>query len=274
MQAVRRRLQIFLVLFLLITFSGTVMFMVLEKISFADALYYNIVTMSTVGYGDIHPTRPASRLVAVFLIIMGGATFLGVIANATEILILKRENRGRMKKVNMVMGAFFSEVGYRLLGIFAAGDVDIAVTRATLLVGFDWTAEQFRAAGKALAEHPFRVDSRQVPLETLCTFLNRRKGFLVSLMENPVLIEQETFSETLLAVFHLADELECRGEALCRLPGADIRHLENDMNRAYQKLVGQWLDYLRHLKTHYPYLYSLAVRQNPFDPGASPILSA
>jgi hypothetical protein len=89
MKEVRRRLQIFLALFLLVTAIGTVGFMMLENLSFVDAFYYNIVTMSTVGYGDIHPTNPASRMFAVLLIVMGGATFLGVIANATQMLILR-----------------------------------------------------------------------------------------------------------------------------------------------------------------------------------------
>ncbi len=81
----------------------------------AEAIYYNIVTMSTVGYGDIHPKTPQGQLFAVFLIMMGGATFLGVIANATELLMVKRETTTRMKKVNMVLGTFFSET---LLALF------------------------------------------------------------------------------------------------------------------------------------------------------------
>ena len=85
MNEVRRRLQIFLALFLIVTAIGTVGFMMLENLSFVNAFYYNIVTISTVGYGDIHPTNQASRIFAVLLIVMGGATFLGVIANATEI---------------------------------------------------------------------------------------------------------------------------------------------------------------------------------------------
>ena len=34
-------------------------------------------------------------------------------------------------------------------------------------------------------------------------------------------------------------------------------------------LIKEWLVYLQHLKREYPYLFSLAVRTNPFDPGAS-----
>ncbi len=73
-------------LFFLLTMSGTAGFMVLEDLSLTEAFYYNIVTMSTVGYGDIHPTSQASRIFASLLIILGGATFLGLVANATELL--------------------------------------------------------------------------------------------------------------------------------------------------------------------------------------------
>jgi voltage-gated potassium channel len=43
------------------------------------------------------------------------------------------------------------------------------------------------------------------------------------------------------------------------------------MNRVYHLLVHQWVDYMEHLKTHYPYLFSLAMRTNPFDLQSSPI---
>jgi hypothetical protein len=34
-------------------------------------------------------------------------------------------------------------------------------------------------------------------------------------------------------------------------------------------LIGVWLEYMKHLSRHYPYLYSLAIRTNPFNPNAS-----
>jgi len=56
MEAVYRRLQIFLALFLPVATIGTAGFMHPENLSFAEAFYYNIVTMSTVGYGDMNRT--------------------------------------------------------------------------------------------------------------------------------------------------------------------------------------------------------------------------
>jgi hypothetical protein len=34
-----------------------------------------------------------------------------------------------------------------------------------------------------------------------------------------------------------------------------------------------WLEYMEHLKDNYPYLFSLAMRVNPFDKTASPVVT-
>ncbi len=38
-------------------------------------------------------------------------------------------------------------------------------------------------------------------------------------------------------------------------------------------LIEQWLNYMRFLKDEYPYLFALAMRTNPFDREASPIVT-
>jgi hypothetical protein len=45
--------------------------------------------------------------------------------------------------------------------------------------------------------------------------------------------------------------------------------LNVDIKRVYQLLVREWLSHMEHLKSDYPYLFSLAVRTNPFNPEAS-----
>ncbi|MBI9090470.1 MAG: two pore domain potassium channel family protein [Desulfobacterium sp.] len=271
MEEVRRRLQIFLTLFLLVTVIGTVGFMVLEQLSLAEAFYYNIVTMSTVGYGDIHPTSQSSRMFAVLLIVMGGATFLGVIANATEMLILKRESQTRLRKVNMVLGVFFSEVGHELLSLFSSCDHAIDGVINDLLVGSNWTEARFAAALKQLKGYKVKIDAAELNLEELRDFLNSKRGFLLGLLENPVLIEHEGFSDSLLSVFHLMEELANRKD-LKYVPESDITHITGDIARAYRRLIVQWATHMGHLKKEYPYLFSLALRTNPFDKNASAIV--
>jgi len=81
-----------------------------------------------------------------------------------------------------------------------------------------------------------------------------------------------TFTDQLWAVFHLADELQYRSD-LVHLPDADYRHLAIDAGRAYSALTSEWLRYMAHLLKRYPYLFSLALRTNPFDVSASPIIN-
>jgi voltage-gated potassium channel len=271
MADIKRRLKIFLALFLLVTLLGTLGFMKLLNLSFVESIYYNIATMSTVGYGDIHPKTPEGMIFTVFLIVMGGTTFLGVIANATELLMVKRENTTRAKKVNMVLGTFFSEIGYHLIALFSQQDKNISALRPRLLMDLNWGKKEFKNAKNALSAHAYDLSVDPFQLKEFCNFLVGKRQFLIDLIENPVLLENEGFSETLLALFHLMDELNSR-ENFENLPESDIRHLAGDFNRAYKRLAIQWIDYLEHLKEQYAYLFSLAARKNPFNPNANPIV--
>ena len=60
------------------------------------------------------------------------------------------------------------------------------------------------------------------------------------------------------------------GRDLHRLSPSDREHLAGDVQRGYVLLIKEWLAYMSHLKSRYPYLFSLALRTNPFDPFATP----
>jgi hypothetical protein len=91
----------------------------------------------------------------------------------------------------------------------------------------------------------------------------------LGLLENPNLLEHESFTELLWAVFHLTEELAFR-EDVKQLVDTDYDHISGDIKRAYVLLISEWLTYMKHLKNDYPYLFSLSIRTNPFDPDASP----
>jgi voltage-gated potassium channel len=55
---------------------GTVVYAWLEGWSPLDALYFSVVTLATVGFGDLHPTTDAAKLFTIIYILFG----LGVIA--------------------------------------------------------------------------------------------------------------------------------------------------------------------------------------------------
>lgn len=268
---VKRRLRIFVILLISVALVGTLGFMAIEKLSFVEALYFNIVTMATVGYGDIHPTHQSTRILAMIIIIFGGGAFIGFVANATELMLLRRDVKQRMKKQNIVLGVFFTEIGYRLLKIFSAGDKNRDDFSDLKKIDMNFSVVQLSALIKNLNHDGIKVDIETVNLEKLNQFLSGKHHFILNLLENPVAVEHEGFTELLLSVAHLNEELRSR-ENLATLPKTDRNHLSGDMNRAYAFLVEEWLVYLIHLKTNYLYLYSLAARKNPFNPEASAII--
>lgn len=76
-----------LILLLTIIFIGVVGYMFLADLNFVDALYMTIITMSTVGFGEVVPLTPEARLFTVFLILMSVAVFGYALSVFTETLV-------------------------------------------------------------------------------------------------------------------------------------------------------------------------------------------
>jgi len=268
MQAIILRLKILLAVLFIIMVVGTAGFVFIEKKSILEAAYFIIVTVATVGYGDIHPATQMGRVFTIILIVTGVGTFLGVIANITEMMLAKREIESRMNKLNMVIGVFFSEVGLQLMATFARSDREVDKIRADLLVTAGWTDEMFRTASIDLKKYEYSVEMELIDLAVMKDFICNKRDFLVRLLENPILLEHQSFTDLLRAVFHSMEELAYRDDVK-NIPQSDINHLANDLKRAYKLLINEWLDYMRYLKASYPFLFHLAMRTNPFDRSAS-----
>ena len=266
-----RNLRLLLSLPVAVLFIGTTGFMILEKLSFLDALYFTIVTISTVGYGDIHPTNVASKSFGIVLIIIGIGTFFTIITNVTQLLVQRGQDRLRKQRLNMLIGVFFTEVGNELLHLFAQYDPGIDGIRKNFLFNENWSENDYAHLRKQLRHHEYAIDSKLMDLEKLRSFLGEKGDLLVRQIENPDLMEKESYTDLLWAVVHLRDELMSR-HSLSDLPESDLAHLANDAARAYSVLVGQWIYYLQHLKRSYPYLFSLVLRTNPFSDNPSAIV--
>jgi hypothetical protein len=185
-----------------------------------------------------------------------------------DTLLRKREKAILLRKLNMVIGVFYAEAGTRLLESFTAFDPDAESLKKSLRAGGSWTEDDFSRLAAALARHPYEVECGLGDIGALRDFLLERRAFLLGLLTNPNLLEHDTFTDLLWAVFHLAEELAHRAPG-CRPEGADAAHLSNDIKRAYALMASDWLAYMHHLKADYPYLFSLALRTNPFDPSAT-----
>jgi len=211
----------------------------------------------------------------IFIYLIGDIAFVFIEVLLVTMIIHQvlttREKRQRLEKLNMVIGAFFSEVGTRLLTYFSDFDPKLDSIQKELVVNTDWSDKQFSIVSKRLKNYDYSVEIQRVELEYLRDFLVGKRDFLLRLLENPNLLEHEAFTELLRAVFHLTEELESR-ENIRQIPESDYKHLVGDIKRSYISLVHEWLSYMRHLKDNFPYLFSLAMRINPFDQSASPIV--
>ena len=191
--------------------------------------------------------------------------FVTVIING---LLIRRQKHLVLSKLNMLIGTFFSEVGTTLLEYFSDNDPEIDKIRGKLKITGNWDDDTFKEVSTKLKNHDYSVEFKKVNLAYLRTFLIKKRDFLVRLMENPNLLEHDSFTNHLLAVFHLTEELEGR-KKIKEITEVDNKHISGDIKRAYSLLVLEWLSYMNYLKKYYPYMFSHAMRTNPFDAEAT-----
>lgn len=83
--------------------SGTIAFHFVEGWDWLDSLYYCVVTMATVGYGDFHPITPLGKVLAMIYIVLGLGVLVGfaqqllshMIADIEEHPMRRRRLRGK-----------------------------------------------------------------------------------------------------------------------------------------------------------------------------------
>lgn len=212
--------------------------------------------------------------IAIYLIGDIAFMFLNIlmVSLVIERLLARREKSALMRKMNMVIGTFFSDVGYELLVRFSLFVENAAELAPQLAFTPRWERRDFLAAMQAAKTFQLRVQVTPESLANLRDLLREYRPFLLRLLENPNLLEHDRFTDLLWAVFHIVDELEMRRDGLASLPASDLAHLAGDVKRAYALLAAEWAAYALHLKENYPFLFSLTVRVNPFAPHPSPIV--
>lgn len=208
----------------------------------------------------------------IFIYLLGDVAFVFIEVLLVTLVIHRllhyREKQTLLEKLNMIVGIFFSEVGNELVRLYVEIDKNSQAIIKDIVIDRNWSDEDFKLFKRNLQHHHFEIDAKRVDLEKLKNFLQSKREFLLVLLENPNLLEHETFTNLLWAVLHLTEELIYR-KKLNNLPEPDYQHLSKDIIRIYQILIEEWLKYVEHLRRDYPYLFSLVLRTNPFDPNAS-----
>ncbi|NTW10556.1 MAG: hypothetical protein HGA26_04255 [Chlorobiaceae bacterium] len=197
--------------------------------------------------------------------------YIIVVTLLFEKVLRERERQSIMRKLNMVIGVFFSEFGNRLLKELSGHVVGSEELKNRLMMSGTWKKQDFEAALDYLRQSSLKISVDSAALTCLKQFMTGKRSFLLSLLENQNLMEHENFTDLLWAAFHITEELEAR-ESFEGIPTSDKEHINGDIKRVFGHLVREWVLYMQHLKEDYPYLFSLAVRLNPMIDSPDPVV--
>jgi hypothetical protein len=85
----------------LLMLVGMVFYHQVEGWGWLDALYFSVITLSTVGYGDFSPTTSASKIFTMVYILLGlsiFASFAGMLVQERAEIQKQRINRKQQRK--------------------------------------------------------------------------------------------------------------------------------------------------------------------------------
>lgn len=207
----------------------------------------------------------------IFIYLLGDIAFVFIEVLMVSIIIHQILNewdkKSHLKKLNMIIEVFFSEFGKHLLVYLSNFDKNLYKIRNYIIDKEDKCDLNFKSAFKIIKKYKSDIETNKIDIVKLSKFLIEKRSFLVNLLQNPNLLEHQTFTETIMSIFHIAEELAARD--LKNLSNEDVEHTKTDLERAYNKLIFQWLSYMEYTKEHYPYFFLFAIRTNPFDEKAS-----
>ncbi|HID97263.1 MAG TPA: potassium channel protein [Thermodesulfobacteriaceae bacterium] len=120
MEVWRNKLLVMLGLLSVLWLSGIAGYMVLEEWSFLEAFYMTAISLTTVGYGEIHPLSDQGRIFTAILITSGVGFFFYALHVLAEVL-LEGHLRGfmlrrRMEKAISKLTNHYIVCGYGRLG--------------------------------------------------------------------------------------------------------------------------------------------------------------
>lgn len=171
-----------------------------------------------------------------------------------ERLINYKEKNDRINKLNMLVGIFFNEVGCELMKHFISAD------EGTInLISKD---DDLKSIEKKLNSYELDISINNINITSLKNLLISNNHLLINLISNENIHLHETFTDLLMSVVHLRDEIlfiEKHGYT-----DIDLNHVQGDIMRVYKSISIQWINYLKYLQNNYPFLYNNAIRVNPF----------
>ena len=126
----------------------------------------------------------------IFIYLIGDIAFLPLelvfVSLIFHQIIEDREKLKTVRKVNMLIGDFFSQIGNELFVLLIRSDNHVSALKETLLITNDWTKKNFKQAYQVVDR--YTASFAQVDLNGLKALLDQNKDCIHKLLENPVLL--------------------------------------------------------------------------------------
>ena len=249
MERFRKRF-IFIISALLVTqLGGTLGFILIEHYPVFDAFYMTLITISTVGYAEVHPLSYAGRIFNSFLIFFGVTVMLLAVGGMTQAIIELELNqyfgKRRTKKMIDHLKDHYIVCGFGRVGRGAAVELQRAGAKFLVVDRSEDKVEWAMKLGMlaVLADATDDVTLREAGVL-------RAKGLIATLQSDAdnlfVILSAKALKPSLLVSARIASE---QSEKKMRLAGADYVFAPYDMtgNRMAQVMlkphVSQFIDF-------------------------------
>ena len=88
-----------IIIFLAILISGTAFYTIVEKWSIIDSMYFCVMTISTIGYGDFAPTTTLSKLFTIVMALSGIGIFVLIVTKLAQTLTQSKIDKIEKKSI-------------------------------------------------------------------------------------------------------------------------------------------------------------------------------
>lgn len=82
---------------LVMVLTASLFYRAVEGWPMLDAVYFAVITISTVGYGDFSPQTGLGKLFTIFYVLIGLGIFVAVATSVAEVILSQRDKEGASK---------------------------------------------------------------------------------------------------------------------------------------------------------------------------------
>lgn len=77
----------------LVVATGTIFYHFVENLAWIDSVYFSVITLTTVGYGDFSPTTTPGKVFTMAYVLIGIGIFVALVTEIGTHLVAARSNK-------------------------------------------------------------------------------------------------------------------------------------------------------------------------------------